>query len=197
MPLVSLIGVVVLTLLGVLVCFFGYRLLRFTLTVAGLALGGYLGYFIATKAGAVNWVVLVVTILLGIVGAVVTAFLFKAAVFLLGAAAGGLVAAVFSSATGWQHLLILAIAGLIGGVLALFIQRPVLSFLTAFLGSWWVVAGLYNLLGVVLKGSRHITRLRLGEGIELPLLLISWLVLGMVGFFVQMVKTGKGRKKEK
>lgn len=183
--------------LGTLVCFLGYRLMRFTLIIVGLALGAYLGFFIATKLGAVSWVVALAAIVTGIVGAVLAGFLFKAAVFLLGAASGALIVVVFSSLTGWQHLLLLALGGLLGGLLALFIQRPVLSFLTAFLGAWWMVAGAYNLIGGLLKGTKHITQLRLGEGVALPLLALSWLALGVLGFFVQMFKTGKKKVQKK
>lgn len=183
--------------LGILVCFFGYRLMRFTLVIGALTLGAYLGFFIATKAGAGFWVVALAAIIMGIIAAVLAGFLFKAAVFLLGAVSGALVSAVFSSWTGWQHLLILALSGLLGGLLALFIQRPALSFLTAFLGAWWMVAGTYNLIGSLLEGARHITRLRLGEGVALPLLALAWLALGVLGFFGQMFKTGKKRKREK
>ncbi|MGQ9707489.1 MAG: TM7S3/TM198-like domain-containing protein [bacterium] len=172
--------------LGLLITFWGYRLLKFTLVIAGLALGGYLGIFIANQAGAVSWLVAVSGILLGLVGALLTLWLFKLGVFLLGAAAGALLTAILSSGTGWQHLVILLVGALIGGILALLMQRPVISLLTGFLGAWWIVAGLFSLFGS--------TRVRLSDGYDLPIMAILWLAIGVAGFLVQMFKTG--RKKQ-
>ncbi len=184
MPQVT--GILVL-IPGIIICFFGYRLLRFTLLVAGLALGAYLGYFISTKLGATGWLIAVITIVLGIIGAVLISFLYKAGVLLLGLIAGALLVAVFPSGTGWNHLFVIAIGGIIGGMLALFLQRPVLSFLTAFLGAWWTVAGIFHLMGK--------TRIRLPETYDLPVMALSWLALGVIGFIIQISLTAKGKKK--
>ncbi len=172
---------------GITICFFGYRLLRFTLTVAGLALGGYLGYFISTKLSATAWLTVLLIVVMGILGAVVTSFLYKAAVFLVGFAAGALIVAVFPSGSGWNHLLFIALGGIIGGILAIFLQRPVISFLTAFLGAWWIVIGIFHLLGK--------TRIQLPATYDLPVMALSWLALGVTGFIVQFSLTGKEKKK--
>lgn len=179
-------GIIALVL-GLVITLFGYRLLKFTLIVAGFVLGAYLGGFIALKAGAANWLVVVCAILLGIIGALVTVFLFKVSIFLLGAAAGALLTAILSSGSGWNHLLLLLVGALVGGILALLIKRPVIVLLTAFVGSWFTVAAIFSFIGRV--------RIRLGDGLHMPVMVILWLALGAIGFIVQFSQTGK--KKEK
>ncbi|MEO0068886.1 MAG: DUF4203 domain-containing protein [candidate division WOR-3 bacterium] len=173
--------------LGLVITFFGYRLLKFTLIVAGFVLGAYLGGFIALKAGAANWLVIVAVIVLGIIAALLAVFLFKASIFLLGAAAGALLTAILSSGSGWNHLLFLLIGAVVGGILALLIKRPVIALLTAFVGSWFTVAAIFSFLGKV--------RIRLGEGVHMPVMVILWLALGAIGFIVQLSQTGKKKKK--
>ncbi len=176
-----------IVLLGLIITFFGYRLLKFTLIISGFGLGAYLGWFLGTRTGAAGWLVAVAGIVLGIGGALLTVWLFRLSVFLLGAIAGALLTTIFSWGSGWQHLLVVIAGALIGGVLAVLIQRPVLSFLTAFVGSWWVVAGFFSLFGR--------TRLRLADGAEMPLIAILWLGLGVLGFLVQLLRTGRHREK--
>ncbi len=173
--------------LGLVITFFGYRLLKFTLIVAGFALGAYLGAFIAIKAGAASWLIIVAAVVLGIIGALLAIFLFKVSIFLLGAAAGALLTAILSSYSGWGHLLVILIGALVGGVLALLVKRLVIALLTAFVGSWFTVAAIFSFFGK--------TRIRLGDGLAMPVMAILWLALGVTGFFVQFFKTGK--KKEK
>lgn len=179
---------ILVALVGILVCFFGYRLLRLTLIITGFALGGYLGFFIASRFTGPGWLTVLSVIGLGVLGAVLTGFLFKLGVFVLGAVAAGLLVLVFAPGTGWQEVIFVLGIGLAGGVLALFLQRPVIAFLSAFLGAWWVVAGLFHL------GGR--THLRLPAETDLPMMGLSWLVLGIVGFLVQVFASGKKKDKQ-
>lgn len=168
---------------ALIVTFFGYRLLRFTLVVLGFGLGAYLGWLLTTRLAAANWLVLTAALILGIGLALLLVWLFRLGVFLVGAVAGALLTLII--ARGGYVVLMAVIGGLAGGILALLLQRPVLSLLTAFVGAWGVVAGFFSLFGQ--------TRLRLGTGVELPLLAILWLGLGGLGFLVQMIKTGRKR----
>lgn len=182
-----LAGIVTL-ILGLVVTFFGYRLLRFTLVVLGFGLGLYLGWLVGMRLGAVRWLVMVIGIGLGIVGALVSVWLFKVSVFLLGAVAGALIVLVIFGGAGLHRLLMVLLGALVGGVMALLVQKPALSLLTAFTGAWGVVAGFFTISGK--------TRARIFPGVEMPILAVLWLVLGGIGFLVQMVKTG-GEKKKK
>lgn len=166
------------TVLGLLVCFFGYRLLRFTLAVVGLALGAYLGSFIALTLHSTVPITAVIVIVLSIVGALLMSLLLKLGIFLLGAAGAVLLArTLIGTATGY-HLLIKLLAGVVGGVLALLISRPVLCLLTAFIGSWSAVTGIFSLL-------MHNTNWN-WRGLSSPLLTLSWVCLAIVGFLVQV-----------
>lgn len=176
-----------IVLIGLIITFFGYRLLKFTLIISGFGLGIYLGWFLGTKTGAAGWLGAALGIVLGIGGVLLTLWFFRLSVFLLGAIAGALLTVIFSWGSGWQQLLVVIVGALIGGVLAALIQRPVLSFLTGFVGSWWVVAGIFSLFGR--------TRLRLADGVEMPLIAILWLGLGVLGFLVQLLQTGRQKEK--
>ncbi len=171
------------TLLGILICFFGYRLLRFTLVVVGLALGAYLGSFIALTLNITVPVTAVIVIVLSIVGALLMSLLLKLGIFLLGAAGALLLARTFIGTTAGYHLLIKLLAGVVGGVLALLISRPVLCLLTAFIGSWSAVTGIFSLL-------MHNTNWN-WRGFNSPVLTLSWVGLAIVGFLIQISARGK------
>ncbi len=185
---------VLLVVLGALVCFLGYRLLRVTLGLAGFAAGAFLGFLLAGRVIHASPVfVLVIAVVGGIVGAVLAAVLYKVGVFLLGATGGMFLAGVASMAlSAHPNVLIIVAAGVVAGVVTLLVQKFLVSLLTALLGAGAVVAGAFQLAG----------RFDLQRAIEqwpavptgqyLWLALGSWLVLAVVGLAVQL---RAGRKK--
>lgn len=171
------------TVLGLLICFFGYRLLRFTLVVIGLALGAYLGSFISMTLSITGPVTLIVIVVLAIVCALLMSLLFKLGIFLLGAASTVLLCRALLPATGGYYLLIIGLAAILGGILALLIQRPVLSLLTAFIGSYSAITGIFALL----KGHNILN----SPGANPPVMALSWIGLGILGFLVQIIPPRK------
>ncbi|NPV14841.1 DUF4203 domain-containing protein [candidate division WOR-3 bacterium] len=174
------------TVLGLLVCFFGYRLLRFTLVVIGLALGAYLGSIISLTLSITGPVTIIVIVVLAIVCALLMSLLFKLGIFLLGAAGTVLLCRALLPATGGYHLLIIGLAGILGGILALFISRPVLCLLTAFIGSYSTITGIFALL----KGYNLLN----WRGSSSPVMALSWIGLGILGFLVQILPARKRKK---
>jgi hypothetical protein len=84
-----------LLVVGFIICFFGYRLLRFALVLAGFGAGLALGFAVARLIPGTSQVVaLVIGIVCGVLGAVISTLLYKVGVFILGAVAGVLVAGI-------------------------------------------------------------------------------------------------------
>jgi hypothetical protein len=181
---------ILLLVAGFVVCFFGYRLLRFTLGLAGFCVGLALGLSVA---GLIPDISQVFTIIIGIVGgmlgAVIAALLYKVGVFLLGAGTGALVASIILTSTGWSHpLLVRLIAAIAGGILTLVLERTLVSILSALAGGWGITLGAFSLLGWhdVSAGSKP-------SPANFGLMIACWLVIGLIGAGVQL---RSGRKKK-
>ena len=189
-------GALVAIALGVLICFFGYRLLRVTLGVFGFAVGAALGGLIVSSiAGVAQVFVLIVALAAGILGAVLAAVVYKVGVFLLGAGAAALVASFFAAgAGGASGTLVVIVAAILGGLLTLFLQKPAVSVLTAFGGAWGVVAGVFHLVGWydLQQGFQSFQGLRGTPG-HFLVVIACWLVLGMFGTIAQLAAGRKRR----
>ena len=178
-------------LAGFIVCFFGYRLVRFTLALAGFAVGLALGLAVAGLIHGVSQVfTIVIGIVCGILGALVATLLYKVGVFLLGAGAGVLVATIVVTATGWHYpMLVRVIAAVLGGVLTLIIERPLVSILSALAGAWGIVLGAFRLLGWY-RATDVTAKPPANSGV----MIACWLALALIGAGVQL-RSGE-RKKE-
>jgi hypothetical protein len=191
MSLLYSVSPAVLLIAGLVVCFLGYRLLRFTLGLAGFCVGLALGLAVAGLiAGASQVFTIILGIVCGIVGAVLAAVLCKVGVFLLGAGAGALVAGVVMTATGWHYtMLVSLLAAVAGGILTLVLERPLISALSAFAGGWGVALGAFRLFGwhQAADGAKSPTA-------NYGLLIVCWLVLGFIGAAVQL-RSGRRKKK--
>jgi hypothetical protein len=193
MTLFSVASPVVLLIAGLVVCFLGYRLLRFTLGLAGFCVGLALGLAVAgIIAGASHVFTIILGIVCGIVGAVLATVLYKVGVFLLGAGVGALVASIITTAAGWHYTMLAALLGaVLGGVLTLVLERPLISVLSAFAGGWGIALGAFRLLGLQ----------QATDGAKSPpanygLLIVCWLVLGLIGAGVQLRSSGRKKKAE-
>jgi len=171
-----------LVVAGFIVCFFGYRLLRLTLGIAGFGVGLALGLTIVGFVPHASQVLtIVVAIVCGILGALAATLLYKLGAFLLGAGAGTLVAGVVIVATGWHYpLLIRLVSAIICGILTLLLERPLVSVLSAFAGSWGLVIGSFRLLGWYHAAGAHKPPAHYG------MMVACWLVLALIGAGIQL-----------
>lgn len=175
---------VLAVLLGFVVCFFGYRLLRFTLGLAGFGLGMFIGFAVAglfhVTSPVFGWVVALVC---GILFALLATFAYKVGVFLLGAAAGVLLASILLAATGWPYPILVRLAtGLVFGILTLLLEKTLVAVLSGFAGAWAVVAGVSALLSrydLFSPGRPRVHAVMLG----------AWILLGLVGAAAQLRAT--------
>ena len=186
---------VILLVGGLLACFAGYRLFRLVLGIYGFMFGA--AVTISAMAQFNTFALIVAAVVGGLVGAVLMVAAYFVGVGLVGA---GLVALALES--GWQMVrhheppvVLLVIVAVLGALLALSVARFVVIFGTALGGSWTSILG-----GLSLAASRLPAAAGAPGGLRLyPLepapnrwwFYISWLVLALVGAFVQLTTTTK------
>jgi hypothetical protein len=183
MNVLSTVSPVLLLAAGFIVCFFGYRLLRFTLGLAGFCVGLALGFAVGGLITGISHVLtIVIAVACGILGAVLASLLYKFGVFLLGAGAGVLIAGVIVTATSWHYPMIARVlAAIAGGILTLLLERSLVSILSALAGAWGIVLGAFRLFGWhhVVAGSHK-------PPANYGLMMACWLVLGLLGVWIQL-----------
>lgn len=194
-----------LVFFGIIICFMGYSLFRSMLPLWGFILFGILGLtglpLVVQLQGTQLLIGQIVAFLVaGTIGALIATPLYYVVVFMTGALLGGLVGMVlgaYLSISGGTvsfraltrlaemsfpptvdtptQFVIMVILGLITGVFAISFQKFMISASTAFLGSAGVVSGLNaTLLGAFARVENRSI-----------LIGITWLILGMIGLFVQ------------
>jgi hypothetical protein len=185
---------------GGLTCFFGHRLFKIVLGIVGFLAGAMAGGGIALfVANGAEQVVLIVSVVAGICGALLLIWAFHVGVFIVGAAGGLIVGgALGASFTGWTQLVIVLILMVVGGILALKLQKVMLGISTAIVGAAMIsFSGLVLILGS--DGASDVAG-RLGErqiGQEEWMLLGGWLLFTILGLGLQLSRGGKGEKKKK
>lgn len=125
---------------GVLDCFFGYRVFKITLALAGGLLGAMFGQAAAAALGLGPGGVTVSLILGGLLGAGLAFLLYIAAVFVAGFGFGATLGILLLA--NYHHMVALltgCVLGIIGGFLAVQVQRVLIMLSTALLGSFRAV----------------------------------------------------------
>ena len=184
---------------GVIAWAAGYRLFRLVLTVYGFLLGALIG---SSMLGPSDTAMLVFAGLGGgAIGALVMFFGYFVGVALVGAAVG--VVAVHSI---WgrlgtdPHAAVVILACVAGAAMAMTLQRYVIIIATAFGGAWTMIIG-----GLALREPARALRSDVWMVYPLDLspggrwILAGWLLLGLLGVFIQLQFTGlmKARVKAK
>lgn len=183
--------------LGLLNCFFGYRIFKVLLGIYGFGLGMVVGFLVADTVaqGRVPWPV-VGAVVGGVVGATLLVLLYFLGVFVVGAVAGALLANLVGTALGipMPDLVILIVAAVVG-IIALVLQRAAIILATAFSGAWGVVGGTALLLtGRTAFLVNPLSRPQAWHRPSSPLLvggLVLWLALGIAGAVVQFRTTAE------
>lgn len=187
--------VIAAVVIGLIECFFGYRILRFLLGVlgfiAGAVVAGGLGYELSNGSELIS-------IISGIAGGVIGAFimytLYIVGVFAIGAALGFMIAAyVFGIMNTGPVTLILVAAAAAGGILAALFRKPVLILATAYGGSYAAVTGVAYLLARNFNPLDPEFLNSLGED-QLYRMAIIWFGLGVFGFVIQLMTLPAGKE---
>jgi len=172
---------VVLGLIGLAICFFGYRLFRFWLMAAGLQAGFVLGLWLAGLIFRSEVLIIVVAILFGVLLAALSFALVRLGAFIAGAAALAMLAILVMRLLGIPVNLYVALgAMLLGGLLAAFSLRPFLILATAVNGAYLVADSAANLIGGYPLGQYLQTHTQMKPG-ALALLVVGLSVLTVLG----------------
>ncbi len=172
-------------LLGVIQCFFGYRVFKVILGILGFIAGGVgagaLGYALSES----QVIGLVAGLLGGAIGAALLVALYYVGVFLIGAILGAGIASFLVNGAGASstELLILVVVAVVSGIVALVLQKFMIIVSTGFLGAWSVVSGItYYAIGGDLAALERMLR---QGGTQLYMMLLGALALGIAGIIVQ------------
>jgi len=133
-------------LVGILQCFFAYRMLNFWLGLTGLVFGAMLlGAVGGQLSSGSGWIVALAALVGAVVGVKVALALRPVGIFLIGAAfVGGMVASFCSVYV--DHIGLLVGSALAGGVLALLFAKHFIILTGAWDGAWAVTLGVFYFL---------------------------------------------------
>jgi len=133
---------------GVLLCFWGYRILKVALAIAGFIAGATAGWQGAINAlPGNNLVALVVAGIAGVLAAILCVWLFFLGIFLLGAGAGAAVAAaLFGVADTQPQPVLMLVFAIVFGLIALLAQKPMIVLGTAIGGAHPITVGVMHFL---------------------------------------------------
>jgi hypothetical protein len=181
--------------IGVISCFWGYRLFRVILGIIGFIMGGFLaGSFAFGLSGGSVVVTVIASIVGAIVGGLLVSVVYYIGVFLLGALGGWMLGGIVAGMSGQATALVAGIVlAVLGGILALVFQRIIIIAATACVGSWNVISALYVLSTGTLYSPLVFWRpgrlLHL-SGARFFFVLAIWLVLSLAGIVFQ-IRFGK------
>jgi uncharacterized protein DUF4203 len=179
---------------GVIAWSAGYRLFRLVLTLYGFIIGALVG---SSMLGPSDTTLLIFGALGGgVVGALVMFFGYFVGVALIGAGIGALgVHLIWSRIGSDPHPFVVILAAVAGAAGAMALQRYVIIVATSFGGAWTMLVG-----GLALSGQAR-SLARPDVWVVYPLdpaprqLMVPavWMVLGLIGIFIQLRFTGRAR----
>ena len=189
---------VVLIAGGAIACFAGYRLFRLVLGVYGFILGALVA---SSSVGAGDsWTAILAALAGGVGGAVILLAGYLVGVALVGAGVGALLVTLawrpFGGEPHWSALLA---AAAVGGIAALAFQRYVIIVATAFGGAWTMLVGASALLaGRSARAASSVNDVWVvypsSAGQPGLWVYVAWVVLALVGLYVQLHTSGKAGK---
>ena len=171
--------------LGVAQCFFGWRIFKVVLGVSGFLSGALLvGMFVFAFSSSYI-VALIAALFGGLMGAVMLVMVYFLGVFFFGAAMGVLIGYLGFSVAGEVYWIsVLVLLGFVGGIAALVYQRFMIIVSTAMIGATGAVLGAlwYSTAGWV---SFDALRLDAIAEQHATMSIIAGVVLSAAGIFVQ------------
>ena len=190
---------IILVVGGAVACFFGYRLFRLVLAIAGFIIGALAASSIFGMSDTGPMVV--AALIGGIAGALILFLAYFVGVALVGAGLGAIVANVVMAAGDRDpHFLVVVFFSVAGAAAAMYLQRYFIIVGTAFGGAWTMIVG-----AMALTGDRTAMQAAASGDVWVAYPLnpapgqrwvpIAWIVLGAIGTGVQLSITGgeKGR----
>ena len=174
--IVKILLSVVLLILAVLLCFWGYHLFSCFAAGAGFTLGAGLGFLLSGHFTDKLWIIAVCAVILGLIlGFLATRLIllstFFIAFFLVAVFSCGLFVTFVPSLSSLVIGIIGIILGIIAGLVCVKLQKPVIILVTAFSGALGVIQIFFDLL--------HFDQITIFYG--------AFLSLAMIGSIVQFL----------
>lgn len=190
--------------LGVVYCFFGYRIFKVILGILGFVSGAYMAAAIAFSLLGREQAVLVILAGLagGVIGAVLVVTFYFIGIFLLGAWLGGLLGILLTGGgESTVATVIILVLALIGGIVALMLQKLMIVISTALSGAWAIVSGVFRFLGNgrgAIRPFQYYPDLRALRSMDAwgYVMLLCWVLIGIAGMVVQYRITRERRSEE-
>jgi len=189
--------------IGLVICFYGYRLFKPVLFIVGFIVGSGLTYLILYNHTQVGIIMLIsVPIIAGIALGMVLIILSVVGIFVLGAVFAFLLVCIFLSTRDGglitqkiPQYVILGVAPLIGGIIAVIFQKQLIIIATSFAGSYAVLAGIDHYIhGGFSKVIPHVIAYRtedIDADYKTYIEIGACFLLFAVGVYVQFRHTGK------
>ena len=189
--------------LGVVYCFFGYRIFRIVLGILGFISGASVAAKIALDVfGREPAIAILAGMVVGIIGAILVGVFYFIGIFLLGAWLGSLLGVLLTGGGGSTvETVIILVLAVIGGIVAVMLQKLMIILSTSLSGAWGIVSGIFYFLG----GSRGPIRLFQFHpnlralrpmGARGYIMLLCWVVIGIAGIVVQYSITRERKPEE-
>lgn len=191
------IAALLLFIIGMAACFFGYRLFLNALGWAGFVIGALGAGLLLSHQTEDNLVVVVVAIIAGLLVSALIRVFYRIGVFLVGALLGILLMDILVVALDAREsfigLFLLVFGAVVVGLIALVVQRPMIILATAIGGA---VAMMYSLAIYLSENLAELTavadlnpdNLVLADGVLLPLV-VAAAALAVIGTWFQQRNT--------
>lgn len=187
----ALIALIVMGI-GFLNCFFGFRVIRSAFALWGVAAGIYIGLTLMPAGDTTLTTLLIVAVIGGIIGGVIFVILYLIGAVAIGVALGFTLSLVVMRFLGMEpNLIINVIFAMLFGFMALFLNRMFIIISTAFAGASAIVlagAALFYDQASLLNMESGNAVLEEAQALP-PFLWILWILLGLIGMFVQFRMT--------
>ena len=186
-----------LAIWGLLDCFFGYRIFRYTVAALGFLCGGLAGAAIGfTYFPEPTWVPVAVAFGSAVFGGFLAWSLLQFGLALLGSLSGGLlVSSILTPEDGLLYWIPLCAAALIGALLAVFLMRVMVVLLTALTGSFRFVIGVGFFFGGIGFLEFHDDWTLWADHVQdNPILMIGIFVLALLGALFQILDERRRRR---
>ncbi len=178
---------------GVIECFFGFRIFKVIMGITGFLVGAIAAGGISQIIAQDELITIVAGLVGGLLGAVAAVTLYFVGVFLIGATLGGILSLALSAGMGNSpEVPVIVALAILCGVLAVIFQKALIIIATSLSGAWAVVTGAaYFATGTVDPASLEVFS---GAGPNSFVILLCWLALGVLGIFIQYRLVPAARK---
>ena len=190
--------------LGVVYCFFGYRIFKIVLGILGFISGASVAVRIALEVfGREPAIAILAGLVGGIIGAVLLVAFYFIGIFLLGAWLGSLLGVLLTGGGGSTvETVIILVLAVIGGIVAVMLQKLMIILSTSLSGAWGIVSGVFHFLG---GGPGPVRPFQFHPNLRVLrpvgawgyVMLLCWVLIGVAGIVVQYrITEGEQKKTE-